>query len=51
MASEAKATIEARYTVPEEMRKQWTRRARKERQERRGGQKEEGKPPKGQEAG
>lgn len=50
-ASEAKAIIEARYTVPEEVRKQRTRRARKERQERQGSKKKRGKPPKTQEAG
>ena len=33
-ASEARAIIEARYTVPEEVRKQRTRQARKKRQER-----------------
>ncbi len=38
-ASEAKAIIKARYTVPEEVRKQRTRRARKERQERQGSKK------------
>jgi len=50
-AREAKAIIEARYTVPEEVRKQRTRRARKERQARRGSKKKRGKPPKEQEAG
>lgn len=50
-ASEAKAIIEARYTVPEEVRKQRTRRARKERRERQGSKKKRGKPPKEQEVG
>ena len=50
-ASEAKAIIEARYTVPEEVRKQRTRRARKERRERQGTKKKRGKPLKVREAG
>jgi len=50
-ASEAKAIIEARYSVPEEVCKQRTRRARKERRERQEGKKKRGKPPKEQEAG
>jgi transposase len=44
-ASEAKAIINARYTVPEGVRKQRTRRARKERREQRGSKKKRGKPP------
>jgi len=44
--SEAKAIIEARYTVPEEVRKQRTRRARPKRREQRGSKKKRGKPPK-----
>jgi transposase len=50
-AREAKAIIKARYTVPEEVRKQRTRRARKERRERGGGKKKRGKLPKEPEAG
>lgn len=49
-ASEAKAIIDARYTVPEEVRKQRTRRARKERRERQRSKKKRGKLPKEQEA-
>jgi len=48
-AREARTIIEAHYIVPEEVRKQRTRQARKDRQERRANKKR-GKPPKASEA-